>query len=202
MTVEQYLEETGSASTRTSPFPLVEYVPAMLAEDPFLQRFLDGLDHVLGPLIVHVDCEAEYLDPRLTTRSMLDYLGYWISAQILPDMSDDETRRAVLLARQLNALRGTVAGIQAWAHHVGLGDVDVEDTGGVMLSDQVTEPSTWPAAQPPKVTVTLPRAQLPTEEFERLEEGLRDLVPAGTVIEVKGGTAKPAVARKNGAREH
>lgn len=202
MTVERYLEETGSASTRTSPFPLVDYVPAMLAEDPFLQRFLDGLDHVMGPMIVRVDCLAEYLDPRLTTRPMLDYLGYWISAQIVPDMSDDESRRAVLLARELNALRGTVAGIQAWAHHVGLGDIEVEDSGSVTLSQQVSDPSTWPAAQPPKVTVTLPKAPIDAEEFERVEEGLRDLVPAGTVIEVKGGPAKSPATRKNGAREH
>jgi len=200
VTVERYLEDTGSASTLTSPFPLVGFVPAMLAEDPFIQRWLDGLDHVLGPMIVQVDCLAQYLDPELTTRSMLEYLGFWISAQVLPDMTDDEVRSSVLVARQLNALRGTVNGIQAWAHHAGVGDVDIEDSGGVFLSADATEPSTWPAALPPKVTVTLPPATADSEQFERMEEALRDLVPAGTFIEVKGGPARRGTNRKNGAR--
>ena len=202
MTVERYLEETGSASTLTSPFPLVGFVPAMLAEDPFLQRMLDGLDHVLGPVIVQIDCLPEYLDPHLTTRSMLEYVGFWINAQTLPDMTDDEVRTSVLLARRLNALRGTVSGIHAWAEHVGLGDVEVEDSGSVVLSTEVSDPSTWPAATSPKVTVTLPKLALDSDVFERLEEGLRDLVPAGTVIEVKGGPARRTAARKNEGRDH
>ena len=201
MTVEQYLEDTGSASTLTSPFPLIGYVPAMLAEDPFLQRMLDGLDHVLGPMIVQIDCLAEYLDPHLTTRSMLEYLGFWISAQLLPDMTDDEVRKSVLLARRLNALRGTVSGIHAWAQHVGLGEIDVEDSGGVTLSTEVSDPSTWPAAAAPKITVTLPKSAMDAELFERVEEGLRGLVPAGTIIEVKGGPARKTPARKNEARD-
>jgi len=200
VTVERYLADTGSASTLTSPFPLVGFVPAMLAEDPFLQRLLDGLDHVLGPMIVQVDCLPEYLDPHLTTRSMLEYLGYWISAQTLPDMTDHEVRTSVLLARQLNALRGTVKGIQAWADQVGLGEVEVEDSGGVTLSTEVSDPSTWPAAASPKVTVTLPKSGMAADAFERIEEGLRDLVPAGTIIEVKGGPARREATRKNGDR--
>lgn len=202
MTIERYLDDTGSASTLTSPFPLVGFVPAMLAEDSFIQRWLDGLDHVLGPMIVQVDCLPEYLDPELTTRSMLEYLGFWISAQVLPDMTDDEVRGSVLVARQLNALRGTVNGIHAWAQNAGVGDVDVEDTGGVYLSPDATEPSTWPAAPPPKVTVTLPPAAANSEQFERMEEALRNLVPAGTVIEVKGGPARRGTSRKNGARDN
>ena len=202
MTVERYLEETGSASTVRSPFPLVGHVPAMLAEDPFLQRLLDGLDHVLGPIIVQVDCLPDYLDPHLTTRSMLEYLGYWISAQTLPDMTDDEVRSSVLLARRLNALRGTVSGIQTWAEHLGLGDIEVEDSGGVVLSNEVSDPSTWPAAVSPKVTITLPKTVMDSEVFERMEDGLRDLVPAGTVIEVKGGPARRAATRKNAVRDN
>ena len=201
MTVERYLQETGSASTRTSPFPLVEYVPAMLAEDPFLERFLDGLDHILGPLIVQVDCLAEYLDPRLTTREMLEFLGYWINAQVLADMTDDEVRTSVLTARELNSLRGTSAGIEAWLKALAIDDVEIDDSGSVVISGDISDPSTWPAAPPAKVTVTLGSSAMGSEEFELLEDGLHHLVPAGVLIEVKGGPAKKKPARKNATRE-
>ena len=201
MTVERYIQETGSASTRTSPFPLVEYVPAMLAEDPFLERFLDGLDHILGPLIVQVDCLSEYLDPRLTTRGMLEFLGYWINAQVLPDMTDDEVRTSVLTSRDLNSLRGTSAGIEAWLKALAIDDVEIEDSGSVVISSDISDPSTWPAAPPAKVTVTLGSTAMGSEEFERLEDGLHHLVPAGVFIEVKGGPAKKKPARKNAPRE-
>lgn len=186
------LQTTGSPTRAYSPFPLVEFVPAMIAEDEFAQRLLMGLDHVMGDILRQIDSLPYYLDPTMTTRAMVDYLGYWISASIMPDMNDDEARIAVGLATELNTKRGTVAGLKLWASEVVNGSVQITESGSVTVSDTATDPSTWPAAPSPSLTVRLPGVAMGSEEYERFVEGLGDLVPGTCVVEVQGGPARKA----------
>ena len=58
-----------------SPFPLQHQIPAMLQEDPFVCRFLDGLDEVLAPIVSVLDCFDSYLDADIAPLDMVRYMG-------------------------------------------------------------------------------------------------------------------------------
>ena len=63
-----------------TPFPLIDQLPAILAEDEFLQRMLPALDEVLAPIVNVLDSFDSYLDPWIAPTDMVRYLGSWVLA--------------------------------------------------------------------------------------------------------------------------
>ena len=188
MSGDLLLQTTGSASRQISPFPLIAYVPAMMAEDDFAQRFLMGLDHVMGEILRQVDSLPYYLDPALTTRAMLDYLGFWISASLPPDLDDEHARSIVELAAALNVYRGTMYAMNLWSQELFNNTLQFQEHGSVTFSDTSTDPSTWPQAAPATLTVIAPQIAPGSQEIERLASGLRALVPATVVVDLQAGS--------------
>jgi phage tail-like protein len=56
-----------------SPYPLIEYLPAVFAEDRFLVRWTAAMDDVLAPIVNIIDCLPAYVDPRLAPE---DFAGW------------------------------------------------------------------------------------------------------------------------------
>jgi len=173
--------EYGSLRDR-SPFPIVDYLPAMLAEDDFTRRFVSGLDPVLASIIVVLDCFPDYLDSTTTSRPFIDYLGSWVGAPIAPGMSDSTAREALLRSASLNAGRGTMPTLSS-VLTPRFGDrVSTAESGSTTVSREHLDPTSWPSAAGPSLTVTVHRPGLSYLEWELLEGMLADLVPSTVAV--------------------
>ncbi|GAB1513173.1 phage tail protein [Actinophytocola sp. KF-1] len=136
----------GAARELGNPFPLAGFLPAVLQEDPLLERLTSGLDDVLSPVIATLDCLDAYLDPAMTPPDFLDWLGTWVGLELPGDLPAARKRAAVAGAIGLHRGRGTVAGIRDLLTALLDVPVTVEDSGGVSWSTTPTEPTedeTW-----------------------------------------------------------
>lgn len=177
----------GIPGART-PFPLVEHVPAQLAEDPMIVAFLDALDEVWAPVITTLDCFDSYLDPLLAPPDMVAYLGSWILA-LTNDARDAEGLRAdVGAAHLVSSWSGTAQVLQDRLVPREAERVTVVDPGGVLTSTTPTDPLTWADPADPTVTVSLTTSTVPGRQgTERLVRLIHDLVPAHVPVDVRIG---------------
>src|SRR5262245_6636884 len=131
--------------------PIGERLPAIYAEDTFVQRFTAGLDEVLAPVITVLDSFADYLDPNLAPEDFLDWLTYWVALDVDERWTAWQRRELVRHAVGLHRWRGTVQGL---AEHVRLltgGEVEIVDTGGCVASERPAAP--LPGSDPARVLV-------------------------------------------------
>ncbi|GLZ42712.1 phage tail protein [Actinokineospora sp. NBRC 105648] len=159
-----------------SRHPIGERLPALYAEDGFTQRFTQGLDVVLAPVLSTLDNFAAYLSPRLTPADLLGWLGSWVATDLDPTWSDDTRRASVLAATRIHRWRGTGTGLvdQLWL--CARVHARVLDGPGATWS---REPGTDPARAPTRVVV---QVWSDTEiELDRVEA----LVAAGCPMHVE-----------------
>lgn len=119
-----------------SAVPLAPQLPAVLQEDPFLQRFLMAFDDALAPVFTTLDGLPAYFDPRLTPEDFLDWLAEWVGVRLDETWPAAQRRDVVANAATIHRRRGTVAGV-ADAVRLAVGgvlDVQVEDSGGATWS--------------------------------------------------------------------
>jgi phage tail-like protein len=96
-----------------SRHPVGGTLPAMLQDDPFLQRFTGGLDDVLVPFLATLDSLHGYVDPALAPEDFLGWLAGWVGLDLDPRWPV-EVRRALLRnAAQVQDARGTAEGLRA-----------------------------------------------------------------------------------------
>ncbi len=96
--------------------------------------FCAGLDCVLTPATVTLDCMEAYFDPRLTPADYLDWLAGWVGLSLDQNWPEEQRRTLVTEAGDLYRWHGTVRGI---IEHIRLftGVVpEVHDSGGVAWS--------------------------------------------------------------------
>ncbi|MBO4208676.1 phage tail protein [Micromonospora echinofusca] len=143
----------GAVPGLASPHPIGQALPAAYLEDDFAQRFTAGLDEVLAPVLLTLDCLDAYLDLDLAPPDFLDWLAGWVAAPVdqggPPDGvgrvdqrgSARQRRDLVRYAVELHRWRGTARGI-ALAVELATGtQVEVTDSGGVSCSTTPTEAS-------------------------------------------------------------
>ncbi len=116
------------------PRKLIETMPAIFQEDFFTNRFTDGLDDCLAPIISTLDCLYAYVDPYLTPTDFLDWLAGWVGMVLDETWAEDRRRATLAHAVELYLMRGTVEGMRAEVQIFTGGQVEITDSGGCAWS--------------------------------------------------------------------
>jgi phage tail-like protein len=157
----------------------------MLADDPMVVAFLDGLDEVLAPVLTTMDCFDAYLDPRLAPLDMVAYLGSWIRADVRDALSESALRDDVARAHRLAKISGTAEAIRDRVVPRFAQAIEVIDPGTVLTSVSPTNPDSWIEPADGVIHVRVTPLESPTEtERLRVEGLIRDVTPAHVVVEV------------------
>ena len=167
-------------------------LPAMLQEDLFLQRFTAGLDDVLTPLSVTLDCLDRYVDPAIAPEDFLVWLAAWVGLELDPRWPVEVRRSLLRSVAEVQDTRGTATGLRDEVALLTGCEVVVCDPGGVAVSARSggalpTDGSTGATAGV-VVRVLDPPADLrdPTSETRaRLDRAVRAAVPAHLSVTVE-----------------
>ncbi len=105
-----YLEPDPLAQEEHSR--LLDYLPGIFADDPFLDGFLRIFESIWDPLGRQIDQLYAYFDPRLTPPDFLPWLGTWVD--VVLDENWPEQRRRTLIRRtaDLYRRRGTALALR------------------------------------------------------------------------------------------
>jgi phage tail-like protein len=156
----------------------------------FTRRFLEGLDKVLAPAFVTLDCLDAYLDPRLTPPDFLPWLSGLVGIRADERWSDEQLRSLMAIAISLYRGRGTISGLRALVRAYAGVDPEIEDSGGSSVAPlrevgvtEATDP--FPGSADAWVNV---RIQVPAESpvsDDRLRELVITSVPASVRVTVE-----------------
>lgn len=119
--------------TRT-PYPLASVLPGLFQEVGFTMRMCGGLDDILAPAIVTMDCLDAYLDPALTPPDFLEWLAGWVGLSLDQNWSESKRRELVAHAADLYRWQGTVRGVREHVRLYTGSEPEVTDSGGVSWS--------------------------------------------------------------------
>ncbi len=117
-----------------SRHPVGGTLPAMLQDDPFLQRFTGGLDDVLVPFLATLDSLHGYIDPALAPEDFLGWLAGWVGLDLDPRWPVEVRRSLLRNAAQVQDARGTAEGLRAELALLTGCRVEVCEPGGVACS--------------------------------------------------------------------
>jgi phage tail-like protein len=109
---------------------LLNYLPGIYADDPFLDGFLRIFESILFPLDRQIDQLHNYFDPRMTPADFLPWLGTWLD--LVLDENWPEPRRRVLIERaaDLYRRRGTAGALRDFLEiYLGIAPDVIEDGG-------------------------------------------------------------------------
>lgn len=167
----------GAVTGLTSANPFGPTLPAVYQEDDFTMRYVAGLDDVLAPVLVTLDCIIDYFDPALTPIDFLDWLAGWVGIEIDESWAPERRRAAVATAVEMYRMRGTISGLRANLEVLSGGQVEITDSGGVAWS---TSPmSELPGQSSPRLAV---RITIAGDVTDRMGKAVDSIV----------ATAKPA----------
>lgn len=110
---------------------LLDQLPAHMAEDPFLCKFLAIFTTIADGVRGHGDSMPYLLDVGLTPETMVRYLGGWIGLEVDAGMPVDHQRRIVGSSGAIVSGRGTAPGLVEFLELVTGSPVEVSDSGGV-----------------------------------------------------------------------
>lgn len=184
----------GAVPDLPTPHPLGLALPAMYSEDEFVQRFVSGLDDVLAPVLLTLDCMEAYLDPALAPADFVDWLAGWVAVPADEGQPLDLRRDLVRRAADLHRWRGTARGLAAEVALLTGGDVEVTDTGGVYTSTTPESVPTVPV-DGPAVRITIRVADPSTVDERRLRTAVEASVPAHVVPTIDVVAAPPAAVK-------
>lgn len=175
----------GAVPGLTSPHPIGLALPALFVEDDFTQRFTAGLDEVLAPVLLTLDCLDAYFDLDLAPADFLDWLAGWVAVPADEGWPEALRRDLVRHAAELHRWRGTARGVALTAQILTGGEVEVTDTGGATWSN--TAGTAPPAPTAPEVRVRVRVPDPDAVDQSRLRELIAATVPAHvrTTIEVE-----------------
>lgn len=117
-----------------SPYPLIKYMPAVFADNPFAVHWTEGFDDVLAPLINMIDCIDRYVDPLFAPDEFVRWLAGWFGVVLDDSWSMAAQRAVVSEAVELFRMRGTMAGLRRHLDLVVDGEVEITESGGTTYS--------------------------------------------------------------------
>ncbi|MFK0735478.1 MAG: phage tail protein [Gloeotrichia echinulata GP01] len=126
-----------------SPNSLIDYLPAIYQEDPFVGQFLLAFQKVLlgvddtvpilkddikfQPLEQAIASIATLFDPKSTPKEFLNWLAGWVALSLRDDWEQEAQRRFISRIVSLYKQRGTKAGMtEMLKTYTGMG-VEVKD---------------------------------------------------------------------------
>ena len=174
----------GHIENLETPFPLIEAVPPMLAQDTFVQRMMPAFDEVLAPIISTLDCLDSYFDPEITPDDFLRYLSTWVNSHNENELSIPGLRHSVATAVAMSAWRGTPSSLQGRFFPYDLDNIVLEEGGGVTVSTTATDPETWPDAAPMVATVTITPSKDSPNSIDNIIQLIKDYSPAHLQLSV------------------
>ena len=141
----------GAVPGLPTPHPIGLALPAVYLEDDFTQRLTAGLDEVLAPVLLTLDCLDAYLDLELAPPDFLDWLASWVGMPVDETWPVELRREVMRHAIELHRWRGTARGLELALGILTDGTVEVTDSGGVTCS--ATPDTAPPPAAPAEVRV-------------------------------------------------
>ena len=165
-----------------TPHPIGLALPALYLDDDFTQRLTAGLDEVLAPVLLTLDCLDAYLDLELAPADFLDWLAGWVAVEVDESWPVALRREVVRHAVDLHRRRGTVTGLELAVRLLTGGTAQVTETGGVSCSEQ---PGAAAPEQPPQAWVRVVVPDPATVEVERLRQLVGTMVPAHVPVVVE-----------------
>jgi phage tail-like protein len=166
----------GTVDDLRSAHPLGELLPGVYLEDPLAQRFTEGLDTVLAPVFLTLDCLAAYLDPWLTPPDFLPWLASWVGIELDETWPEDRRRAMVAAASGLHAHRGTPRGLVDYLRVLTGGDVELTESGGTRWS--VEPGAAPPGTSTPRLDLTVRVSDPNSIDQARLDRAVHDARPA------------------------
>jgi phage tail-like protein len=163
-----------------STVQFADHLPACLAEDPFLQRFLQIFDAVANTVEMQISGMEHTIDVSVAPDRMVRWLGGWLDINdIDPSTPIERQREWVHEMGRLFWWRGTKSGVEGMLRLATGEDVAVLDTGGVYRQGEA------PAVHPRHVRVLVNSVGWTTEEY--LLTLLRRELPAEVTFELRVG---------------
>jgi phage tail-like protein len=160
----------GTIPMLPSHHPLGEQLPSVYLEDSLTQRFTGGLDTVLAPVFLTLDCLEAYLDPRLAPADFLLWLASWVGLEVDETWPESRLRAAVGSAALLHRRRGTRRGVVDFLELLTDGEVElVESEQTIPVRVRVTVRVNDPASINRATVERTIRANLPAGVRYELE---------------------------------
>jgi len=151
-------------------------LPGVYLDDTLAQRFTEGLDTVLAPVFLTLDCLDAYLDPWLTPQDFLPWLASWLGIELDETWPEARRRAMVATASGLHRDHGTHRGLVAYLRVLTGGEVELTESGGTRWS---AEPgASLPGMPTPQLQVTVRVSDPDAINLARLEQAVRDARPA------------------------
>jgi phage tail-like protein len=105
----------------------LDYLPAILQQDAFLDRFLLAFEEILGGLENQLDGIHHLFDPEKTPVEFLGWLSGWVALSLREDWDAKTKQNFVREIAPLYRKRGTKAGLEEMLRtYTGMG-VDIHD---------------------------------------------------------------------------
>ena len=127
---------------------LLNYLPSIYADDPFLDGFLKIFESIWQPLERQMDVLYAYFDPRLTPSEFLPWLSTWVDLALDENWPEARRRELIRRAAELYRRRGTAGALRDYLTiYMGVQPDIVEDgpEGNVFhftVVFQVSDPAT------------------------------------------------------------
>jgi len=165
--------------------PLGSLLPAVYQEyDENALRLTSGLDGVLAPVWLSIDCYDAYLSPAMTPEDVTEWLATWVGIVAADIWQPEGVARLVEQSFELHRWRGTRKGMADLIEaYTGIRP-EVEDNGGVTVS--ATPGTVAGGSDRAAMVVRMSRQSLGDDDAEREErlERLNALVDATTPAHV------------------
>jgi phage tail-like protein len=166
----------GAVDSLPSAHPLGDLLPGVFLDDPMAMGFVAGLDPMLAPVHLTVDCLDAYIDPWLTPADFLPWLASWVAIELDEQIPVERRRAIAAIGGALHHLHGTKAGLVRLVELITGGTVEVRESGGVRWS---AVPGADPPGEPDpllELIVRVPGAG--PEVQDRVERVVQEVRPA------------------------
>lgn len=166
-----------------SAHPVGLLLPSVYLDDELAQNFVGGLDEVLAPVFLTVDCLEHYLDPWLTPADFLPWLGGWVGVELDERWPTDRARAVVADAARIQMRHGTKDSLVAMVRLMTGGDVEVHESGGASWSQRPGGEA--PGSPTARLRVIVRIADPSSVDAAALERAIRDAHPAHLPCQVE-----------------
>jgi phage tail-like protein len=165
-----------------SPHPLGQLLPGVYLDDDFVQRWTDGLDEVLAPILVTIDCLDAYFDCGTAPIDFVRWLGGWVDSDLDERWPDTRIREVVGSAGAGYAAGGTARALIGHVRRTCGVEVEVVESGGVVWS---CDPDTdAPGDDRAFVAVTLLH-HVEAEAMSQIARAVDEIRPAHVRVEIR-----------------
>jgi phage tail-like protein len=166
----------GTVDGLPSAHPMVDLLPGVYLEDDLARGLTRGLDTVLAPVFLTLDCLDAYVDPRLAPEDFLPWLASWVGVSLVESWPAERKRRVIAAAVARHRDSGTRHGLRDHLELVTGGEVEVQDSGGTLWSD---DPDVDPPGDPvPALRLTVRVADPGSVDLDQLTAIVREARPA------------------------